>query len=190
MHPDFGRDVTVIGDFVITPFFSEEGCDALLELSDAFKDKYKKYDYTTDLSLWKVSYYFFEEYAQFMGKEVNDLLKDVFPCLCLVGAYSPFLVKQEVGESTQFHNDLSMITISLKLNTDYEGGEIIFPRQNFSNKNLPRGYALFFPGDVTHPHYVTEVTKGVKHTLAGFTHPATDEPKGDGYSSLLFSRGG
>ena len=70
---------------------------------------------------------------------------------------------------------MSKVTLSVKLNNDYTGGEITFPRQNFTNKDIPVGCALFWPGDVTHPHKITPVVSGTKYTVVGFTLPTQSD---------------
>ena len=51
------------------------------------------------------------------------------------------------------------------LNDDYEGGNTIFPKQNY--KTIPKsGKLIVFPSGSSHPHGVTEVTSGIRYTLA------------------------
>lgn len=67
------------------------------------------------------------------------------------------------------HHNKSRITMSLVLNSDYQGGEINFPRQNFSNKHIPRGTLLMWPGQITHPHTVMPVTSGTRYSMVVLT---------------------
>ena len=69
------------------------------------------------------------------------------------------------------HNDVSHITMVVKLNDSFEGGVLELPRQKFNNKKIPVGYALIWPSQVTHPHLVTPVTKGVKYSMTSWTWP-------------------
>ena len=60
------------------------------------------------------------------------------------------------------HRDYSSI---IYLNDNYEGGNTIFPNQNY--KTTPKaGKLIVFPSGSSHPHGVTEVTSGVRYTLA------------------------
>ena len=60
------------------------------------------------------------------------------------------------------HRDYSSI---IYLNDDYEGGYTIFPNQNYDS--IPKaGKLIVFPSGITHPHGVTEVTSGVRYTMA------------------------
>jgi hypothetical protein len=63
------------------------------------------------------------------------------------------------------HHDSGHITVSIKLNNDYEGCVLMFPRQAYSNEKLDPGTAIIFPGgEVSHPHYCTPLTSGEKYT--------------------------
>ena len=67
------------------------------------------------------------------------------------------------------HTDASLVTGNVKLNEDYEGGELLFPRQNFSNINVPKGRCLLWPSEVTHGHAVNEIYNGTKYSLTMWT---------------------
>ena len=67
------------------------------------------------------------------------------------------------------HNDSSQVTGSVKLNDNYEGATLIFPRQNVTNKDIPIGKMILFPGPLTHGHYVDELTSGVKYSATFWT---------------------
>ena len=71
----------------------------------------------------------------------------------------------DTQRSLNLHTDASLVTGSVKLNDDYTGGELYFPRQGISNKDIPPGKMILFPGAVTHGHTSTELTKGAKYSL-------------------------
>ena len=48
------------------------------------------------------------------------------------------------------------LSLIIALNGDYDGGEIVFPCQNFKTK-LKQGEAIVFPPYWTHPHYTEEL---------------------------------
>ena len=78
--------------------------------------------------------------------------------------YSP-----ETQKTLGLHNDSSMITGSVKLNDDYEGATLYWPRQKVDNKHIPVGKMILFPGQVTHGHYVDELTSGTKYSATFWT---------------------
>ena len=76
----------------------------------------------------------------------------------MYGLRDAFIIKYEMDKqrSLRLHNDASLVTGSVKFNDDYEGGLLEFPRQGISNKAVPVGKCLLFPGQVTHAHTSTE----------------------------------
>ena len=64
------------------------------------------------------------------------------------------------------HWDFSFMTFVSCLSEFYDGGLLVFPRQNI-NYNLKLGDIIVFPGGITHPHYVTKVTEGQRNVLVG-----------------------
>lgn len=77
--------------------------------------------------------------------------------------YNP--VNLNSGKKTT-HWDFTGLTAVGCLNGEYEGGEIVFPRQNISYR-INRGDIIVFPGGLTHPHYVEPVTKGSRDVIVG-----------------------
>jgi GR25 family glycosyltransferase involved in LPS biosynthesis len=78
--------------------------------------------------------------------------------------YSP-----DTQKALGLHNDSSMVTGSVKLNDDYTGATLHFPRQKFNNSEIPVGKMLLFPSMVTHGHYVDELLSGTKYSATFWT---------------------
>lgn len=171
IHRDFGKTIDVVNDIIITPYWTEDFCKELHSISEFYKNRFEQDDYTADLHWWKFNGFLFSDYAFHYKRYVTPLLSKIYEGVHFSGITSPYIVRHRVGQSTKLHHDISKITLSVKLNNDYTGGEIVFPRQNFSNKDIPVGYAAFWPSDVTHPHKVTPVESGTKYTVVGFTLP-------------------
>jgi predicted 2-oxoglutarate/Fe(II)-dependent dioxygenase YbiX len=57
------------------------------------------------------------------------------------------------------------VSASIKLNDDYEGGVLEFPRQQFDNSSVAVGSLIAWPSLVTHPHASTPLQSGVKYSL-------------------------
>ena len=51
---------------------------------------------------------------------------------------------------------LRSLSVIIALNSDYDGGEIVFPCQKFKTK-LKQGEAIAFPPYWTHPHYTEDL---------------------------------
>lgn len=63
------------------------------------------------------------------------------------------------------HWDFSGLSFIGCLSSEYEGGDLFFPRQNVGYK-LELGDIIIFPGGLSHPHYVNP-TIGVRNVLVG-----------------------
>jgi hypothetical protein len=65
----------------------------------------------------------------------------------------------------RLHHDVAQVSASVKLNDDYVGAELDFPRQDFTNADVPVGSLLVWPSLVTHPHQTQPLVSGVKYGL-------------------------
>ena len=117
----------------------------------------------------------FEEAEAFMRSKAARIIDSYWAPQSWEGIRKAFTMKYEAGSQTSLpiHVDHSLITGSVKLNDDYEGAVLHWPKQNFSNADVPVGKMILFPGMVTHPHYVDELTSGVKYsaTIWGSRYP-------------------
>ena len=88
-----------------------------------------------------------------------------------------FLIKydQKRQNELKLHNDASLVSGSIKLNDDYEGGELYFPRQRFSNQNIPVGKCILFPSQVTHGHSSIKLLSGTKYSMTIWTQRFTGD---------------
>ena len=57
------------------------------------------------------------------------------------------------------------VQADIKLNDNYEGADLEFPLQGFSNGSMPVGSVLAWPSLVTHPHQTNQLVSGVKYAL-------------------------
>jgi predicted 2-oxoglutarate/Fe(II)-dependent dioxygenase YbiX len=76
------------------------------------------------------------------------------------------------------HWDFSGLSMVGCLTDDYEGGKLIFPRQNVTYR-LEKGDIIVFPGGLTHPHYVEPVTKGLRDVIVGQSMTLSQDHKID-----------
>jgi predicted 2-oxoglutarate/Fe(II)-dependent dioxygenase YbiX len=85
----------------------------------------------------------------------------------MYGLRDAFVMRYSLDTQTslRLHTDASLVTGSVKLNDDYLGADLIFPRQNVTNRDIPVGKCILFPGQVTHGHECTELTYGTKYSL-------------------------
>ena len=60
------------------------------------------------------------------------------------------------GDLSVTVDEIRSLSIIIALNGEYDGGEIVFPCQNFKTK-LKQGEAIVFPPYWTHPHYTEKL---------------------------------
>lgn len=185
VHPLCGKEFYVHNDIIVTPFWTEEFCENIIALADLHSENFKKNIYFKggtqhvsgigwhDILLDTISQEIFEEFVAQYQRMICPLLDKVYQCGDPVtGWFSPYIIKyDQIGQENNLHNDASLITLNIKLNNDYKGCELIFPRQDFNSNVVPTGYAMIWPSAVTHPHVTTPLTAGRKLSIVSWTWP-------------------
>ena len=120
-----------------------------------------------ELSLTQISPRLFEALQNDLGSRIWPKLQDHWEQIDYFGLNDAFVIKYEQGgqEELRLHHDVAQVSGSVKLNDNYTGAELEFPRQCFSNAALPVGTLLVWPSLVTHPHRSTPITSGTKYSL-------------------------
>lgn len=68
--------------------------------------------------------------------------------------------------NSNIHCDFSGITFVACIDDRYDGGLLVFPKQNIELR-LQKGDLVLFPGSHTHPHGVTKLISGERRVLVG-----------------------
>jgi hypothetical protein len=192
VHPDCGKKYYLHNDIIVTPFWTEEFCQTIIDLADMYNADFKKNvqfrggeQYKTgigwhDISLSKISTVLFEEFVKQYQTLICPLVSEVYQGGDLItGWFSPFIIKYDmIGQQNNLHNDVSLITLNIKLNSNYEGCDLIFPRQDFNSKIVPTGHAMIWPSTVTHPHVTNPLISGRKLSVISWTWPPSWEKEG------------
>lgn len=161
-------DYKVIGnEMLLVDFLTPSQCEEWIRIGDENgswnphpADKFPSHDiHLKTLGLWddveawwnKIAARVFEKYWK---PTLNHHLRKAF-----LMKYS-----EDTQKTLGLHNDASMVTGSVKLNNNYEGATLIFPRQDVTNKDIPVGKMILFPGQVTHGHHVDPLTSGTKYS--------------------------
>jgi len=122
--------------------------------------------------------YFEKELPEIYQNRTNGLKTLIFKQLALTlgvesipDPYTMFALKysMDTQKSLNLHNDDSYISCSIKLNDEYEGADLEFPEQGYSNKDLGVGDILLWPASITHRHKSNELLKGEKYSLTIWT---------------------
>lgn len=168
-------------DILIVPMWTEEFCKAVCILGDTL-DEYTPLQADLDsgyapgqeIRINRISPVFFEKYTADWDERIYPKIQSFYDNPCKIhGHRMPFLLKytMDTQQSMSQHTDTSLITTTMMLSSpeDYDDGYLTFPRQNFNTKDLPAGFAVIFPGLVTHPHYGSELTRGTRYTFVHWT---------------------
>jgi hypothetical protein len=120
-----------------------------------------------ELSLAAISPRLFAHLEDDLAVRLWPALAGIWPYAEYYGLRDAFVIRYALGEQDELrvHHDVAQISGSIKLDEDYDGGLLTFPRQDFDNALLPIGSLLVWPSLVTHPHGSTPITRGVKHSL-------------------------
>ena len=86
----------------------------------------------------------------------------------LIGGYSAadgghFMPHVDNGDVSTAHRRFA---VSINLNDDFEGGEVVFPEYNMAGYKAPAGWAVVFPAAILHA--VRRVTAGVRYAYLPF----------------------
>ena len=154
-------------DILLIDFMSEDMCKKMISLSEKHTFKSLSYDKVKGQELRLKEFGLFEELEEHWNTHIYPIVHEIWNPCHMWGMRDAFLIKYEMDKQRDLplHNDASLVTGSVKLNDDYQGGELQFPRQKFTNKDIPIGKCLLFPGQVTHGHLSTPITEGTKYSL-------------------------
>lgn len=106
-----------------------------------------------------------------LEKYVYPALEKYYKPLHMFGIRDLFIIRynKKTQKSLDLHNDISLVSGSVKLNDGYTGAELYFPRQQIHNKDIEVGDLLIWPSQVTHPHESLPIYEGTKYSLVLWT---------------------
>lgn len=166
--PHYGGVEKLGDDMIIVDFLSQGHCEDLIAISEKHNgweplpgDKHPAQEIRMkELGQWK-------ELEKHWSSCIEPIAEKYWSPMTMSGLRDAFTMKytMDTQRNLTFHTDASLVTGSVKLNDDYEGASLIFPRQKVTNDDIPVGKALLFPGQVTHGHYVNDLQSGVKYSL-------------------------
>ncbi len=157
-------------DLFVLPFWKPRYCQAIVRAAEAvggFDVQAGDPVPGREISLALISPRLFDAVQQDVGERVWPQLRQHWPLIDYHGINDAFVIKYELGEQEELrlHHDVAQVSASVKLNDDYEGAALEFPRQQVTNSSVAVGTLLAWPSLVTHPHRSTPITKGVKYSL-------------------------
>ena len=166
--PHYNQIEYLTKDMLVVNFMTQEQCERLIEIADKHGgwgsleyDKFPAQEIRMkELGLW-------EELEKHWESEIVPLVERYWKPLLMYGLRDGFVMRYAMDTQVKLalHHDASLVTGSIKLNDDYEGAELIYPRQGITNKDIPVGKCILFPSAVTHGHECLPLKAGVKYSL-------------------------
>jgi len=162
----------VAQDILVTKLLTPSQCDDLIAASDKFGDwgslEGDKFP-AQEIRLKQLGV--LEFYESLWENHLAKICEKHWSPVEYMGIRDAFTMRyaMDTQKSLGLHTDASLITGSVKLNDNYKGATLHFPRQGFSNLDVPVGSCILFPSQVTHGHFVDELTEGTKYSLTMWT---------------------
>lgn len=165
-----GEPTELATDLIRMPFWNREFCDLVVRAAEATGGfAHQPHDPVPghEISLAAIAPRLFEHLENDIGARMWPVLRGWWPCVDYHGLRDAFVIKYSIGgqEELRLHHDVAQVSASIKLNDDYEGAELEFPRQGCSNAGVAVGEALVWPSLVTHPHGSAPLRSGTKYSL-------------------------
>jgi 2OG-Fe(II) oxygenase superfamily len=163
--------ITAIGqDLYVTSFWTPQFCAAIIRAAEAVGAFELQPDDPVpghEVSLAVISPRLFENVQADIGARLWPQLREAWPYVDYHGLRDVFVIRYALGEqeSLRIHHDVAQVSASIKLNNDYEGGELAFPLQGVTNEHVAVGNVLAWPSLVTHPHESRQLRSGVKYAV-------------------------
>ena len=165
-------------DIWCVKLFSDSQCDAIINVIENQEFATQDGDHIPmqELILEEFDPVFYNALVRYLSRYVEDFYYDQYH-----NAYFDVLsawfnrmgpgikIQNSEKNNMQLHHDMSRISMSLVLNKNFTGGNLCFPRQNFTDVEVPRGTLLMWPGQITHPYSVSPVILGIRYSLVIFT---------------------
>ena len=155
-------------DMIVVDFMSEHQCQRMVEIAEQHGE-WQSLPLDTypaqEIRLKQLGLY--EELEKHWQEHVKPIIEKYWSPIVVEGVRDAFMLRYSTDSQTKLglHHDSSHVTGSVKLNKNYKGGELVFPRQGINNADIPVGKLLLFPGQVTHPHECIELMEGTKYSL-------------------------
>ena len=197
--PNYGKFELLTDDMLLVDFMTQESCERLIEIADKHGgwgslayDKFPAQEIRMNQLHNTMPTGESVVIPTEDGKQEQNLLRELevswndyivpvvekyWKPLQMYGLRDAFVMRyaMDTQVSLNLHHDASLVTGSVKLNDDYEGAELIYPRQGISNEDIPVGKMILFSGQLTHGHECLPLTSGVKYSLTIWSRRYTND---------------
>lgn len=167
----------VATDILCIEFWKPEFCKLIIDAAESigeFESRPTDPVPGKELRIDKISEDLYKSYCEHWKLTVQPMLEKYYGLPSeqwFIGWKVPFIIKYSMNGQRNLkpHFDDSMVSGSIKLNDNYTGAELVFPRQKFTNKEVPVGSIIIWPSSLQHLHYCSDITSGVKYSLTSWT---------------------
>lgn len=160
----------VASELYVLPFWTPQMCAAIIRAAEETGSFAADVDDPVpghEVSLALISPVLFEHVQNDLGERIWPQLRTAWPLIDYCGLRDAFVIKYSADTQTELrlHHDVAQVSASVKLNDEYTGAVLDFPRQGFTNAHVPVGSLLVWPSLVTHPHQTLPLDSGTKYGL-------------------------
>jgi hypothetical protein len=181
LHKDIGKVEGAGPEMFVMPMWTEDYCAYVVERVEQEREFRRGQGYsaltenkkikTTDVKLSDLP----DVFGGYM-RTYDNLLRNIIKKIWLVSVdhADAFITRYTMDSQVQLlpHIDQSsIVSMTIKLNRGYEGGELHFVRQKLVNDKVPVGYLAFFPSGCTHVHEVLPLKSGKRYAITFWTQP-------------------
>ncbi|MAT05151.1 MAG: hypothetical protein CL424_08920 [Acidimicrobiaceae bacterium] len=161
--------VAVAPDIYELAFWTPEFCASIIRAAEAVGFSPDADDPVPghEVSLASISPALFQRVEVDVGRRVWPRLQEHWPLIEYRGLRDAFVIRYRRGEqeSLRLHQDVAQVSAAVRLNDDYHGAELAFPRQGYDNADVAVGRLIAWPSLVTHPHEALPLRSGTKYGL-------------------------
>jgi len=169
--------VEVAPDILCIEFWKPEFCKMIVQAADEINQYESNPNDPVpgqELRVNKISEDLYISYCKHWKQIIQPILENFYMLPTeqwFLGWKVPFIIKYEMNKqrSLRPHMDGSLISGTVRLNDDYTGGELVFPRQNYKNTNVPVGSIMVWPSSIQHIHYSDTLQSGTKYSWVSWT---------------------
>ena len=154
--------------------YAEKKCTGKLATSSKDTEYRKVYGHTLEKTSISDATHFLNIQKEIMKGYSHYKFK--FPQVTVSKVTQIDLLKYTKGGGYFYHADDTSVgrtlSISLNLNEDYEGGDLVFGRQNLREEvkriKMKSGTMCFFPSNFLYPHKIEKITKGTRYSVVAW----------------------
>lgn len=154
--------------FILNNILSEDVCEDISSYIDAnVKVEEKSFNHETNVTAYGKVVSARDKHCNVIKSTLKNIAEHMYKKYAVETSCNSSITLRKIYGATKMHVDgpfnsggeagiQRMMAVIICLNDDYEGGELLFPCQNFKVK-LKQGQAILFPPFWTHPHRTNDL---------------------------------